>query len=108
MKRAKEGKVNRIEANPRSAARRRTFFVQASINPRGPARTSPGEVFSEHRGSESSVDRCASGLRKKALTGALCGSDRVFIMNSREPDWLTWARELQAIAQTGLAFTRDP
>ncbi|CAH2604492.1 putative ADP-ribose pyrophosphatase YjhB [Rhodovastum atsumiense] len=25
-----------------------------------------------------------------------------------EPDWLTWARELQAIAQTGLAFTRDP
>jgi ADP-ribose pyrophosphatase YjhB (NUDIX family) len=29
-------------------------------------------------------------------------------MNCREPDWLTWARELQAIAQTGLAFTRDP
>lgn len=27
---------------------------------------------------------------------------------SIEPDWLTWARELQAIAQTGLAFTRDP
>jgi ADP-ribose pyrophosphatase YjhB (NUDIX family) len=25
-----------------------------------------------------------------------------------EPNWLTWARELQAIAQTGLAFTRDP
>jgi len=25
-----------------------------------------------------------------------------------EPDWLTWARELQAIAQTGLAFARDP
>lgn len=25
-----------------------------------------------------------------------------------EPDWLTWTRELQAIAQTGLAFTRDP
>jgi ADP-ribose pyrophosphatase YjhB (NUDIX family) len=25
-----------------------------------------------------------------------------------EPDWLTWARELQAIAQTGLAFSRDP
>ncbi|GGE21461.1 putative ADP-ribose pyrophosphatase YjhB [Aureimonas endophytica] len=24
-----------------------------------------------------------------------------------EPDWLTLARELQAIAQTGLAFTRD-
>lgn len=24
-----------------------------------------------------------------------------------EPDWLTWTRELQAIAQTGLAFTRD-
>ena len=25
-----------------------------------------------------------------------------------EPDWLVWARELQAIAQTGLTFTRDP
>ena len=25
-----------------------------------------------------------------------------------EPDWLTWARELQAIAQTGLTFSRDP
>jgi ADP-ribose pyrophosphatase YjhB (NUDIX family) len=24
------------------------------------------------------------------------------------PDWLSWAREIQAIAQTGLAFTRDP
>ena len=25
-----------------------------------------------------------------------------------EPDWLTWTRELQTIAQTGLAFVRDP
>jgi ADP-ribose pyrophosphatase YjhB (NUDIX family) len=25
-----------------------------------------------------------------------------------EPDWLAWGRELQAIAQTGLAFTSDP
>jgi ADP-ribose pyrophosphatase YjhB (NUDIX family) len=25
-----------------------------------------------------------------------------------EPQWLTWSRELQALAQTGLAFTRDP
>jgi ADP-ribose pyrophosphatase YjhB (NUDIX family) len=25
-----------------------------------------------------------------------------------EPAWLGWTRELQAIAQTGLAFTRDP
>lgn len=25
-----------------------------------------------------------------------------------DPDWLTWTRELQAIAQTGVAFTRDP
>jgi ADP-ribose pyrophosphatase YjhB (NUDIX family) len=25
-----------------------------------------------------------------------------------EPGWLAWAREAQAIAQTGLAFTRDP
>jgi hypothetical protein len=25
-----------------------------------------------------------------------------------DPHWLTWTRELQAIAQTGLAFGRDP
>ncbi len=25
-----------------------------------------------------------------------------------EPDWLVWTREIQALAQTGLAFTRDP
>jgi ADP-ribose pyrophosphatase YjhB (NUDIX family) len=25
-----------------------------------------------------------------------------------EPKWLTWSRELQAIAQTGLTFTKDP
>ena len=25
-----------------------------------------------------------------------------------EPEWLVWGRELAAIAQTGLAFTRDP
>ncbi len=25
-----------------------------------------------------------------------------------EPAWLTWAREVQALAQSGLAFTRDP
>ena len=25
-----------------------------------------------------------------------------------EPDWLTWTRELQAIAQSGLTFARDP
>ena len=25
-----------------------------------------------------------------------------------EPDWLRWTRELQAIAQAGLAFVRDP
>jgi Hydrolase of X-linked nucleoside diphosphate N terminal len=24
-----------------------------------------------------------------------------------EPKWLPWARELQAMAQTGLAFTKD-
>ncbi|GBR07397.1 NUDIX hydrolase [Acetobacter oeni] len=28
-------------------------------------------------------------------------------LSAREPDWLVWARELQAIAQTGLAFTQD-
>jgi ADP-ribose pyrophosphatase YjhB (NUDIX family) len=25
-----------------------------------------------------------------------------------EPDWLRWARELQALGQNGLAFTKDP
>jgi ADP-ribose pyrophosphatase YjhB (NUDIX family) len=25
-----------------------------------------------------------------------------------DSDWLTWAREIQAIAQTGLAFSKDP
>lgn len=29
-------------------------------------------------------------------------------MDRTEPQWLLWARELQALAQTGLAFTRDP
>jgi ADP-ribose pyrophosphatase YjhB (NUDIX family) len=29
-------------------------------------------------------------------------------MSMSDPDWLVWARELQAIAQTGLTFTRDP
>jgi len=29
-------------------------------------------------------------------------------MPNDEPDWLNWARELQAIAQTGLTFSRDP
>ena len=27
--------------------------------------------------------------------------------NPVEPRWLVWAREIQALAQTGLAFTRD-
>lgn len=27
---------------------------------------------------------------------------------SGEPDWLVWTRELQAIAQTGLTYVRDP
>lgn len=29
-------------------------------------------------------------------------------MSTIEPQWLTWARELQAIAQAGLTFSRDP
>jgi ADP-ribose pyrophosphatase YjhB (NUDIX family) len=29
-------------------------------------------------------------------------------MSISDPDWLIWARELQAIAQTGLTFSRDP
>lgn len=29
-------------------------------------------------------------------------------MSTSDPNWLVWARELQAIAQTGLAFTHDP
>lgn len=29
-------------------------------------------------------------------------------MSGPEPEWLGWARDIQAIAQTGLAFTGDP
>ena len=29
-------------------------------------------------------------------------------MSTSEPQWILWVRELQALAQTGLAFTRDP
>lgn len=29
-------------------------------------------------------------------------------MTDADPDWLVWAREIQAIAQTGLAFSKDP
>lgn len=29
-------------------------------------------------------------------------------MPMKDPDWLEWARELQAIAQIGLTFCRDP
>ncbi|MFA9439941.1 NUDIX hydrolase [Uliginosibacterium sp. sgz301328] len=29
-------------------------------------------------------------------------------MANTEPQWLVWAREIQALAQTGLTFTRDP
>jgi len=29
-------------------------------------------------------------------------------MSSAEPAWLLWVREMQALAQTGLAFSRDP
>jgi ADP-ribose pyrophosphatase YjhB (NUDIX family) len=29
-------------------------------------------------------------------------------MADGDPDWLVWAREIQAIAQTGLTFTQDP
>ena len=30
------------------------------------------------------------------------------MVTQAEPAWLRWSRELQAIAQTGLAFTKDP
>jgi hypothetical protein len=40
------------------------------------------------------------------LTGARPRSNRAMPM--KDPDWLAWARELQAIAQIGLAFCRDP
>lgn len=37
------------------------------------------------------------------LTGSRRGTSLM-----ADPDWLSWTRELQAIAQTGLAFVRDP
>lgn len=36
------------------------------------------------------------------------GGEGALAAGMAEPDWLTWTRELQAIAQTGLAFVRDP
>jgi ADP-ribose pyrophosphatase YjhB (NUDIX family) len=51
------------------------------------------------------VAQCQSMRRR--LTGAPApASNRAMPM--KEPDWLGWARELQAIAQTGLTFCRDP
>jgi ADP-ribose pyrophosphatase YjhB (NUDIX family) len=41
------------------------------------------------------------------LTGAPAAASNN-AMAMKEPDWLEWARELQAIAQTGLTFCRDP
>ena len=29
-------------------------------------------------------------------------------MSGTEPQWLIWAREIQGVAQTGLAFSKDP
>jgi hypothetical protein len=43
----------------------------------------------------------------RRLTGVLApASNHAMLM--KDPDWLAWARELQAIAQTGLMFCRDP
>src|SRR5689334_7280890 len=36
------------------------------------------------------------------------GMRREDIGMTEDPRWLHWARELQALAQTGLAFTKDP
>jgi ADP-ribose pyrophosphatase YjhB (NUDIX family) len=41
------------------------------------------------------------------LTGAPAAASNN-AMAMKEPNWLEWARELQAIAQTGLTFCRDP
>jgi ADP-ribose pyrophosphatase YjhB (NUDIX family) len=39
----------------------------------------------------------------------LCGRDgKESAVVTDEPNWLTWTRQMQAIAQTGLAFSRDP
>ncbi len=35
------------------------------------------------------------------MSGETCGE-------SPDPAWLLWAREIQGIAQTGLAFSKDP
>ncbi len=53
------------------------------------------------------------------MLGSVVGADGVFPVRwpcrrlagatvVSEPDWLVWTREIQAIAQTGLAFVRDP
>jgi 8-oxo-dGTP pyrophosphatase MutT (NUDIX family) len=48
---------------------------------------------------------CQSTPRR--LTGAPAAASNN-AMAMKEPDWLEWARELQAIAQTGITFCRDP
>lgn len=40
--------------------------------------------------------------------GPFVRSHSIFWGRQMQPIWLNWARELQAIAQTGLAFSRDP
>ncbi|WP_428485524.1 NUDIX hydrolase [Rhodopila sp.] len=32
----------------------------------------------------------------------------IAVAGTEDPDWLIWSREIQAIAQTGLAFSKDP
>jgi len=50
---------------------------------------------------------CSVSIRAAALDPRPArGSNRA--MASGDPDWLVWARELQAIAQIGLSFSRDP
>jgi ADP-ribose pyrophosphatase YjhB (NUDIX family) len=46
-----------------------------------------------------------SGARLEGMSQALIGGKNE---NMRNPQWLKWARQLQAIAQTGLTYSKDP
>ena len=53
----------------------------------------------------------ASWWKRRDRGGQQIGAETLMVIdNSRcstEPRWLLWAREIQDLAQTGLAFTRD-
>ncbi len=57
---------------------------------------------------DASTDLCGAAMAVRTIPLIVDPLKQKVIVAMAEPDWLTWTRELQAIAQTGLAFVRDP